>query len=292
MHGVSSHMRMFLAVIITLIASASSIIQAGETNIPSPFAGIICRSEVRQDPPQRLFVAEIDISNPQVHVRVSRGGPDPDGLDKWQTTLMPPTKIAAREKFDLVVNGDFFLAKGANDGEGTNASFRAAMWASVLGPAVSDGKVWATSATNRPSLVVYKDGMIAIQMCAVPTPDKLEVVAGNTMLVEEGMVVPHTNKLRHPRTVAGLNVNGTKLIILVVDGRKPRVAVGMSYDELAAEMIRLGCRTALNLDGGGSTVMALRDPQKNEFRILNEPTDGRERAVGNALGISVDSASK
>ena len=61
----------------------------------------------------------------------------------------------------------------------------------------------------------------------------------------------------------------------------------MNYDELAAEMIRLGCKDALNLDGGGSSVMAVRDPAKNEFRILNQPTDGRERAVANVLGISI-----
>jgi hypothetical protein len=33
--------------------------------------------------------------------------------------------------------------------------------------------------------------------------------------------------------------------------------------------------------------MAVRDPAKGEFRILNQPTDGRERAVANVLGISV-----
>jgi exopolysaccharide biosynthesis protein len=60
----------------------------------------------------------------------------------------------------------------------------------------------------------------------------------------------------------------------------------MNYDELAAEMIRLGCKDAVNLDGGGSSVMAVRDPAKGEFRTLNQPTDGRERAVANVLGVS------
>ena len=61
----------------------------------------------------------------------------------------------------------------------------------------------------------------------------------------------------------------------------------MSYDELAAEMLRLGCHVALNLDGGGSSVLAVRDPAKDEFKILNQPTDGRERAVANVLGVAV-----
>jgi exopolysaccharide biosynthesis protein len=73
-----------------------------------------------------------------------------------------------------------------------------------------------------------------------------------------------------------------------VDGRKPGIAVGMSYDELAREMLRLGCRQALNLDGGGSTVMAIRDAGSGNLKILNQPTDGHERAVADALGISVE----
>src|ERR1700722_9677614 len=73
--------------------------------------GIACHTETRQDPPMRLFIGEVDLTNPHVHVRVAPGGPDPDGPGKWQTTLMPPTKIAAREGFDLVVNGDFFAAR-------------------------------------------------------------------------------------------------------------------------------------------------------------------------------------
>ena len=132
-----------------------------------------------------------------------------------------------------------------------------------------------------------KNGKVAIEMIAKPQPEDLEVISGNTLLVEGGKVVAHENKLRHPRTVVGLNADATKLIIVVVDGRKPGIAVGMNYDELSAEMIRLGCKDALNLDGGGSSVMAVRNSTNQTYRILNQPTDGRERAVANALGISV-----
>jgi exopolysaccharide biosynthesis protein len=65
----------------------------------------------------------------------------------------------------------------------------------------------------------------------------------------------------------------------------------MNYEELAAEMLRLGCDDALNLDGGGSSVLAVRDAVKQEFRILNAPTDGRERAVANVFGVSVEASS-
>ena len=75
---------------------------------------------------------------------------------------------------------------------------------------------------------------------------------------------------------------------MIVDGRKPGIAIGMNYDELAAEMLRLGCHDAVNLDGGGSSVLAVRDAATGEMKILNEPTDGRERAVADVLGISVN----
>jgi hypothetical protein len=264
----------------------------GEISVTNhPVSSIAYCSETRPQPPTRLFVAEIDLTDPKLCLRVSPGGPDPDGPGEWQTTLMQPTRIAAREDMALVVNGDFFRARGVKDAEGTNSAFRTEIWSAVSGPAVTDGKVWATSTNRRPCLVVSKNREVTIEMRDRPHRNDWEVLAGNTMLVEAGVAVPHTNQLRHPRTAVGLDAKRTRLVILVVDGRKPGIAVGMSYNELAAEMIRLGCRQALNLDGGGSSVMAIRDPATAEFHILNEPTDGRERAVANVLGVSVDNPS-
>lgn len=236
----------------------------------------------------RLSVAEVDLTNPNLHLRVAPAGPDPDGSGPWQTTLMTPTRIALREGFDLVVNGDFFEARGVKDAEGKKSQYRGDIWAMVKGPAVTDGKMWAASTNERPCLIVHRDQKVTIESRSSLRPGDWEVVAGNTMLLEEGSLVPHQSKARHPRTAVGLNAEGTKLFILVVDGRKPGVAVGMSYEEESVELLRWGCRQALNLDGGGSSVMALRDSTSGRFNILNQPTDGHERAVANALGISVD----
>lgn len=253
-----------------------------------PFPGVLYYSETRTNPPTRLWVAEIDLTHPGLHVRVAPGGPDPDGAGKWQTTLMPPTEIAAREKFDLVVNGDFFIVPNVKDAEGKNSGYRAGQWASVVGSAVTDGKIWAVSESLRPCLVVHTNGTVTIETISQPPPDDWEVVGGNTLLVKDGVDVAPAVKTRHPRTVVGLNATGTKLTILVVDGRKPGIAVGMSYGELAREMLRLGCRQALNLDGGGSTVMAIREAGSGNMKVLNQPTDGHERAVADALGVSVE----
>ncbi len=79
-----------------------------ECSTNHPFEGVVCYSETRKEPPTRLFVAEVDLTNPNLRLRVAPGGADPDGPGPWQTTLMTPTRIASREGFDLVVNGDFF----------------------------------------------------------------------------------------------------------------------------------------------------------------------------------------
>jgi hypothetical protein len=264
-------------------AGAGGRAEMSVTNQPLP--GVCCYPITRKQPPTRMFVAEVDLTNPKVRLRVAPGGADPDGPGPWQTTLMAPTKIAAREGLGLVVNGDFFRARGVKDAEGTNATYRAELWSAVSGPAVSQGTVWSVSPEPRPCLVVNRKGQVAIRSISRPGADDWEVVSGNTMLVTNGVIVPHENKTRHPRTVVGLNAARTRLVLLIVDGRKPGIAVGMNYDELGAEMLRLGCHQALNLDGGGSSVMAVRDVANGKYSLLNQPTDGRERPVASVLGV-------
>ena len=275
---------LFFIALLDFTFSASAEISV--TNEPLP--GIFIHSETRTNPPTRLYVAEIDLTNPRLHLHVAPGGPDPDGDGKWETTLMEPTKIAAREIFDFVINGDFFDARAVKDAEGANSGYHAGQWALTVGPAMTDGKTWSTCTNARPCFVVRTNQTVAIETLARPAADDWEVIGGNVILVKDGVAISHTNQVRHPRTVVGFDAAKTKLVVIVVDGRKPGVAIGMNYDELAAEMLRLGCHNAVNLDGGGSSVMAIRDGASGRMKILNEPTDGHERAVADVLGISVD----
>jgi hypothetical protein len=81
---------------------------------------------------------------------------------------------------------------------------------------------------------------------------------------------------RAPRTALGITADGAVLLV-TVNGRQPGVSVGMTLDELAHLMIELGAIEAMNLDGGGSTTMVVRD------KVVNIPSDGGERAVSSAL---------
>ena len=87
---------------------------------------------------------------------------------------------------------------------------------------------------------------------------------------------------RDPRTAIGYTSDNI-VWILAVDGRH-KGTEGMTYMEMAEIFRALGCEAAVNLDGGGSTQMLVRDPQTEEIRMRNWPSDptkgfgGRERA--------------
>ena len=82
---------------------------------------------------------------------------------------------------------------------------------------------------------------------------------------------------RHPRTAVGINQDTTKLFLVTVDGRQV-TSLGMNLYELADLMLQLGVYQGINLDGGGSTTMVVRN------EIVNSPSDASgERPVSNAL---------
>ena len=117
--------------------------------------------------------------------------------------------------------------------------------------------------------------------------DKAEiVVGGGPLLLENGRVnvrsaqehiAADIAKGRAPRTAVGIKRDGT-VLMLVVDGRS-NTSGGMTLEELAQYFLRLGARDAVNFDGGGSSVMVI------DKRIVNHPSDGRERAVSIGLGL-------
>lgn len=90
------------------------------------------------------------------------------------------------------------------------------------------------------------------------------------------------NTARHPRTCVGITKRG-KVIMLVVDGRSTNSA-GVSLFELTKIMRWLGCVSAINFDGGGSSALWVKGRG-----IVNYPTDNKkwdhlgERKVANVL---------
>jgi Phosphodiester glycosidase len=113
------------------------------------------------------------------------------------------------------------------------------------------------------------------------------VIGGGPRLVQSRKAVPPDAEIyspgfaeaRHPRTAVGVRADG-RILLVTVDGRQPELSVGMTIAELAALLLELGAVEAVNMDGGGSTTMVVRD------RVVNSPSDlTGERAVGDALLI-------
>jgi hypothetical protein len=113
-----------------------------------------------------------------------------------------------------------------------------------------------------------------------------EIVGGAGLLMIDGRVVedwaPETFRAgfaeeRHPRTIVGVD-REQQIWLITVDGRHPEISLGMNFQELQHLARRLRLRNALNLDGGGSTTMVVRD------RVINRPSDPTgPRPVSDAL---------
>lgn len=114
--------------------------------------------------------------------------------------------------------------------------------------------------------------------------DILWAVGGGPRLLRDGRIcvewleekIPiSVVERRHPRTAVGLTEKG--MVWVVVDGRQPNYSQGMTLWELAKFLRDMGCRDALNLDGGGSSTLILHG------EVVNRPSEGRERPIINAL---------
>lgn len=265
---------------------------ADDVGLPAlPYPEVRYQHRALKAPSQRIWVTRIDLSDPDVEVRVAQGGPDPDGDGDYQTTLQPLSEIAARERFEVAVNGDFFFVRATVDGEGAQSRYVRGKWGGVRGHAATDGFVWSKGTETRPVLWFDAAKHAHIEsLQSVPLAAR-QVIAGSDILMRAGKVLAQDKTkfslTSHPRTAVGLMDAGKTLVLVVADGRDPARATGLSLDELAQLMADLGCQDALNLDGGGSSEMVLRDSQSGQLRVLNQPSDGRERAIANALGISI-----
>jgi hypothetical protein len=112
--------------------------------------------------------------------------------------------------------------------------------------------------------------------------EALDVMGGNPLLLKDRAVISPASCGsafcgRHPRTGIGVTARG-EVLLVTVDGRQPKRSVGMTLGGFARLFRRLGATDAINLDGGGSTTMAIRG------RVINRPSDrSGERRVGSVI---------
>ncbi|MEI8201169.1 MAG: phosphodiester glycosidase family protein [Eubacteriales bacterium] len=125
---------------------------------------------------------------------------------------------------------------------------------------LADG-VWNTLSFG-PAILV--DGVI---------PDNIDNVEVDTN------VGNHSIQGNQPRTGIGV-IDDNHFVFIVVDGRSKGYSIGVTMPEFAEIFKNLGCTTAYNLDGGGSSTMYFKGS------VINNPLGkGQERGVSDILYI-------
>jgi exopolysaccharide biosynthesis protein len=190
----------------------------------------------------------------------------------------------------VAINGNFFspcckAAANARD---------------LVGLAISNGKIvspplYSTSEIGGIAALLLGDhnhaSIVTTKSAGSPPLANIDdALTGSAIIVRNGRNIsaqsPTFGDPTHPnpRTDAGLSANGRYLYLVAIDGRKPGYSRGATLSEAADLMIALGASRAVNLDGGGSTTM-VRSDGHGGASVLNRPSGGAERYVGNNLGV-------
>lgn len=208
---------------------------------------------------QNLHVLVVDLCTPGVGVRATAQG------ERGRTVSSFGAAVGAA----AAINGDFFGSGYSTDG-----------------PARSGGAPWGGGDHGYVAPLVFGEHRVALapheDQSGVPDWAR-EVVSGHPSIVLGGQYRNNDGdplcSNRHPRTAAGLSADRRTLVLAVVDGRAT-ARIGMTCGELAGLMQEMGAHDVVNLDGGGSSTMWL-----GNAGIVNRPSDGSPRVVGNHLAI-------
>ena len=244
------------------------------------FQGVTYVRDVRSSPrPIIIHVIVTDLQENGVNVLVTPGDPNADLPLSGRTT----SEFLQDFGVQVAINGDGFTPWHTN----TFLDYYPHMGdpVDVIGFAASNGTVYSQDTDNEPALYFSRTNQARINS---PIGNNYNVISGNTLLVKTGQARNDLSSTLAPRSAIGLDRANRYLILIVVDGRQPGYAEGVSLSELAEIMIYHGAHTAINLDGGGSSTLAV-EGIFGSANVLNSPINnnipGRERVVGNHLGI-------
>ena len=228
---------------------------------------------------ENIFIVSADLDRDSIFMRVAVPSMEkPAG--EW------PRRTLTTMAYNLDLKGGLVIAM-------INADFWNTKTFVPRGPVHSNGYV--ISSTFEPSgnkqgisfVSCSSDNKMNIDYSSSYSADATlfpNVTGSGLMLTWDGKQVDNSSwpaDDRHPRTAIGYTKDGF-VYFFCVDGRDEGVSEGMTYDEMGCIFESLGCDRAVNLDGGGSTQILVRNPDTDKFQIRNKPSDGSERAVINA----------
>lgn len=256
---------------------------------PSHPGSLICWSECRQNPrPLKIFYLKVNLLDPELEL-VSIVGDDPDGNGPAESQLTPPIDLIKKAGALAAINSNAFdgipndHVKGFGWYEGRPVD--------IHGMVVTNGKTISPVEEGRTAFWLSTDRKLYI---GNPSDCDSVLVAisdwTSPLLVNDRMVPDSSICTNHPRTGIGFDESNRWLLMMVVDGRQPGYSEGLSLFELASIFHEHGCTSALNLDGGGSSIMMVRETGM-EYRTMNRPSDQKHRPIPVMLGVRIKSGS-
>ena len=276
-----STIRILTVCIATLLVIGSTTFAAEAT----PFPGVrYIHRHVFEPREIDMHIVLIDLNQPGIKI-VTTG---PNGDRPGETDLETTRAFVKRSQAQIGINSGFFGRTTKDQGLGG---------ADLSSLAVSDGvniSDWGTwikdainfGADNTVTFVIRpKDDTTGYM--TTPKINLYNAMAGNVRLLRDGVVLPGKGgDATYPQTAIGHTADH-RLILFVSDGRQPDFSAGMTYEEVAVVLKEFGAVNAIAFDGGGSATMVMTDGKNGEPKVLNRPSDGKERAVGNSLGVII-----
>lgn len=260
--------------------------QTNETRLLFP--GISYQREFRRDPrPMMIHIVSIDLTAPNLRVFVTPGNPTPD-----RTETIAQTTAEFLREFDLqlAVNASFFFPFH----EETPWDFypHSGDRVNTIGKTIAQGNVYSSHEPGWPILCFASDRAQIVE--ADCPPNTTQAVAGSEILLANGRSIVADSAQPDPpyaRTAVAIAPSGQQIWLVAIDGKQPLYSEGATLAEVAAIALDLGADRAINLDGGGSTTLAVRTNQK--VTILNAPIHTklpmRQRPIANHIGFAVRS---
>ncbi len=220
-----------------------------------------------------------------------------DGLNKTKYWYQPSMEYSHQNKIQLY--DSFWTAKTRGDKNGGEVLLNE----NNVVEQISYNKGLDMSIPNGKKILQFSGSAIKFIQDNVKVGDKLGIkyniepnrnwkmmIGGHAVLVDNGAVKPYTRDIKfidgvRARTAVGISQDGKTVYVVTAEGRTKRSS-GLTIAELAKFMQEIGVYKAMNLDGGGSTAMAVRNlGDLNRTRATNPERNGAERRVVNGLGV-------
>lgn len=231
--------------------------------------------------PWAVHVLRLELERCELGLRVLPAGE----AGSYGAGLSTVTELVGEAGGDVLaaVNGDFFTPEGRPLGSEVAAG-------QILWSRERPGLEWTPGRVPWIGTVVREgSGLSTGTLVSRSRPGRTQVIGGYPELLDEGDPVLNDKadsdfaSLRHPRTAVAYDPEAGRLWVMVVDGRQGSYSSGMTLAEMTAALSATDAAEALNLDGGGSSVMVAHG------RTMNRPSDeDGERAVRNALAVVSD----